>query len=68
MTSTTAPAWLYDWNAMSETVKSNKDVVYALYSKNIKSGKTITLGTNGQTSGCVGYTVFAVRTSDMLLL
>lgn len=62
---TTAPSWLSDWNAMSETVKSNKDVVYALYSKNIKSGETITLGTNGQTSGCVGYTVFAVRTSDM---
>lgn len=62
---TTAPSWLSGWNAMSETVKSNKDFEYALYSKNIKSGETITLGTNGQTSGCVGYTVFAVRTADI---
>ncbi|MGN0630095.1 MAG: pectinesterase family protein, partial [Ruminococcus sp.] len=62
---TTAPSWLSGWNVMSETVKSNKDVEYALYSRNIKSGETITLGTNGQTSGCVGYTVFAVRTANI---
>lgn len=50
---------------MGETVKSNKDVVYDLYSKNIASDEIVMLSENGQASGCVGYTVFAIKASDM---
>lgn len=37
-----------------------------LYSKEAASGTLVTLGTNGQSSGCVGYTVFGVRSGSTI--
>ena len=53
------PAWMSGFGKTSMTVSNNKDVLFAIYSKAVKSGDKITLGTNGQSAGCVNYTVFA---------
>lgn len=41
------------------------DVTFEVYQKNVKAGELVTLGTNGQSSGCVNYTVFAVPSSSL---
>lgn len=58
---TSIPAWLTGWTKTALTAENNKAVVFDLYSKDVKKGDTILLGTNGQSSGCVGYTVLAVK-------
>lgn len=60
------PAFLNGWESTGETAKASNDVVYNIYSKAFRSGETVILGTNGQSSGCVGYTVFAaVQKADV---
>lgn len=59
-----APAWLGSWTKTDMTVTSNRGVSYTLYSLDCKAGDTVTLGTNGQVSSCVNYTVFAVPAAD----
>lgn len=61
-----APAWLSAWTKTAATVQSSKDVTYHLYAKACSG--TVTLGTNGQSSGCVNYAVFAADagTADAL--
>jgi len=60
----TAPVWLSDWTLQAdmtaEASDGNQTVTYRLYSRAVEAGETITLGTNGQASGCVGYTVMTV--------
>ncbi len=58
---TTTPAWLADYTRTELTMTNSKDVVYALYAKDVQAGETVTLGENGQSSGCVHYTVLAVQ-------
>ncbi|MBQ2265450.1 MAG: dockerin type I repeat-containing protein, partial [Oscillospiraceae bacterium] len=53
-----------DWNATVLTLTNSKDVTFTLYKRICKQGETITLGTNGQSSGCVNYAVFAVDASQ----
>lgn len=55
---TALPAWLSGWTDTGLSAKNSQDVVYAVYSRDFKSGDTVTLGTNGQSAGCVNYTVF----------
>ncbi|MBQ9696827.1 MAG: dockerin type I repeat-containing protein, partial [Oscillospiraceae bacterium] len=59
-----APAWLADWTKTDMTAQSSKDVTYVLYSREMNAGESILLGTNGQSSGCVNYTVFAVKAAS----
>lgn len=54
------PAWLADWTKTSDTVTSSNDVTFVLYEKAFSQGETVNLGTNGQSTYCVNYTVFAV--------
>jgi len=54
---TTAPAWLNDYTKTNLTAVSSNDVSFTVYSKAVSQGDTVTLGTNGQSSGCVNYTV-----------
>lgn len=61
------PAWLSDWNQTGLTVKNSQDIIYSLYSKNYDAGNTVTLGTNGQSSGCTGYTVFATPKAAQII-
>lgn len=53
------PTWLTDWNAENETIINSDEIIYSIYSKEVQAGETVTLGTNGQSSGCTGYTVIA---------
>lgn len=55
---TSIPTWLSAYEKTDMTAANDKDVSFVLYKKEIKSGESITLGTNGQSSGCVNYTVF----------
>ncbi|MDE5583450.1 MAG: carbohydrate-binding protein [Ruminococcus sp.] len=64
----TLPEWLSDYkNTLQSfstmTVSSGLpfEVVFKLYSKQVKKGEKITLGSNGQSANCVNYTVFAVK-------
>ena len=59
------PDWLQSWEAIDSTIVNNKDVTYKLYKKNLASGEKITLGKNGQSSGCVNYTVFAAAAATV---
>ena len=54
-----APAWLSDWTLTAATAQSDKDVTYNLYAKDCSG--TVTLGTNGQSAGCVNYAVFVAN-------
>ncbi len=56
---TTLPSWLSNWENTGLTALSSNDVTFNLYKKNFNEGETVTLGQNGQSSGCIGYTVFA---------
>lgn len=58
---TAAPSWISGWNNTGLTVTHSDNVVFNLYSKDIQSGETVTLGSNGQTTGCKNYTVFAAK-------
>ncbi len=65
---TTLPAWLQGWEATGGTVTNSKDVVFDLYRTTLSKGDVLTLGANGQSSGCVNYTVFAVEAGTPVLL
>ncbi len=58
---TTLPAWLDDWQNSGQTASNNNNVSYVIYTKQVSAGETVTLGENGQSSGCVHYAVFAAE-------
>ncbi len=58
------PDWLSQWEKTSLSFASSNDVTFELYKKSAKEGENVTLGTNGQSIGCVNYTVFAVEEID----
>lgn len=53
------PEWLTDWEKTELTLANDGDVTFTAYKKAVRSGDTVTLGTNGQSAYCVNYTVFA---------
>ncbi len=61
---TTAPAWLSGWTKTDLTVTNSRGVTYVVYNLDCKAGDIVTLGTNGQSSSCVNYTVFAVQNTE----
>ncbi len=58
------PAWASDWNATDLTTVSSNDVSYKIYSKEVTAGTLVTLGENGQSSGCMNYVVYAVANTE----
>ena len=52
------PEWLNSYTRTGDTAAASNDVVYDVYKKSASSGETVILGTNGQSAGCVSYTVF----------
>ena len=40
---------------------ANNDVVFKVYSRCVRAGEKVTLGTNGQSSYCVNYTALATE-------
>ncbi len=59
---TSLPSWLSGYTDTGLTASNSNSVVYELYSKEFKEGENVALGENGQSTGCVNYTVFAVQT------
>lgn len=55
------PAWLSDYTLTEMTAANSKDVTFNLYAREVKAGKTVILGENGQSASCVNYTVFAAE-------
>lgn len=62
------PAWISDWKATDLTITSSNDVVFDIYSKDFSKDEKIILGTNGQSSYCVNYTVMAVEKSEITVV
>ncbi len=63
----TLPEWLNGWTKTTMTAQSSNDVTFDIYSRNITAGEVVTLGTNGQSSYCVNYTVFASTKPQKIL-
>lgn len=61
------PSWLSDWQLWDVTAANSDGIEYNLYSKDVKADETITLGTNGQSTGCTGYAVIAAKTGTRLI-
>ena len=53
------PTWMQSYTKSNLTAQNNKDVIFDLYSKSVKTGEQVTLGANGQSSYCVNYAVIA---------
>ncbi len=58
---TPLPSWLEGWEATGMTAANDNNVTFVLYKKSFATGETVTLGENGQSSGCVCYTVFVTE-------
>ena len=56
---TNVPAWLSNWTKESCTITTSNSVTFNLYSVKLGAGETVTLGANGQSSGCMNYIVLA---------
>ena len=54
------PQWLGDYTLMRTLCKSDNDVTFMMYKKEVKAGEKVTLGSNGQTYKCVNYIVMGV--------
>lgn len=65
---TTPPSWLESWTALGKSIVTSNGVTFTLYQKRFAAGDSGTLGTNGQSSGCVGYFVLARRTERVTLV
>jgi len=58
---TNKPAFLADFVNTGATILNSNDVVYNVYCKRCSAGETVTLGSNGQSTGCVNYTVLVAK-------
>ncbi|MBR4102381.1 MAG: hypothetical protein IKK51_11005 [Oscillospiraceae bacterium] len=65
---TPLPAWITDWEKMTDTADDTNGVTYDLYRKPLAAGETLTLGANGMSGYCVNYTVFAAEPADPVIL
>jgi len=54
---TTIPDWLCEWTDTGEDLFNSNNVSFSIYQASFDTGETIILGANGQSSGCVNYTV-----------
>lgn len=55
------PDWLSDWQKTAISLTTSNDLTFAVYSRCVRQGEKIVLGTNGQSSYCVNYTVIAAE-------
>ena len=53
------PAWLNSWTDTNTSISTSNDLTMKVYSKSMKSGEKITLGTDGGLVESVNYVVFA---------
>jgi len=62
------PDWLSAWTDTGEDLFNSNDVSFSIYQAAFEQGETIVLGTNGQSGGCVNYTVAVVKVENIALL
>ncbi|SDA31282.1 Pectate lyase [Ruminococcus sp. YE71] len=55
------PNWLKDWQKTPMQMSASNSVIFNVYSRCVRQGETVTLGTNGQSASCINYTVLAAR-------
>jgi len=60
------PAWMSEFEKTSLSFGSSNDVSFVVYSKSVKSGEKVTLGTNGQSTYCINYTAFASDVKEII--
>ncbi len=60
---TTVPSWMSDWEKNTLDLTSSNEVVFVPYQKTFKTGELVTIGGNGQSSGCINYTVLVKEMS-----
>lgn len=60
--------WLQSWTKTGSAVTTSNDVTLELFSKTVKVGDTVTLGTNGGSEASANYLVFALTAADDYLL
>ncbi len=60
---TTLPEWMSSWTKTDMQLVSSNDVTFDVYSLKLKKGESLVLGQNGQSSGCINYTVLALPDS-----
>lgn len=58
------PEWLKSWNNSGHTISTSNELTLVLYQKNVSSGETVTLGTNGGSTNSVNYIVLASATGN----
>ncbi|MDO4863368.1 MAG: RICIN domain-containing protein [Ruminococcus sp.] len=61
---TNTPAWLTGYSAADEKITASNGVTYSVFALEAEQGKSIVLGTNGQSSGCVNYSVFVQKKAE----
>ena len=59
------PDWLSDYTLMRTLCKSDNDVTFMMYRKDVRAGENVSLGSNGQTYQCVNYIVMAVAANTV---
>ncbi len=59
------PEWFSDYNKTNLTITTSNDLTLELYSKEVKAGEKVTLGSNGQSAYCVNYTVLATKSDGI---
>ncbi len=55
------PDWLSGWTDTGEDLFNSSDVSFSIYQAAFDQGETVTLGSNGQSGGCVNYTVMVTE-------
>lgn len=60
------PDWLGQWEKTSLSFTSSNDVAFELYKKSFKQGEIVTLGSNGQSAGCLNYIVLAMTDKETI--
>lgn len=58
---TNVPAWLSDWKNTNEKIINSNNVEFVIYKKDFEKDSQIVLGSNGQSSGCVFYSVLVTK-------
>lgn len=54
-------SWLSVWTDTGEDVSISNGEVFSLYHASFDKGDVVSLGTNGQSSGCINYTVIVTE-------
>lgn len=55
------PNWMKSWEKTSSVITTSNDLTLELFRKNVNSGDSVTLGTNGGSNESVNYIVLAVE-------